>query len=329
MSLLPSSTTGDVVVLVGHPSTGSRTGAVGRTVADQLTDEPGARAHVVELGELGTGPLGEGGVAVQEAEELVRHAGLLVVAAPVFKAGYPGILKLFLDRLEPTALESVVAVPVVLTASSAHGALADLQLRVVLQAVGRPAARAVVRARGAPPRRSPAVRRRVAGPLRNGGRRGRPGAERRRRCTPDERRPSRRGPAGAGHRRGLPLGVPRPRCPGGRGHRRRWPGAGRVHRHVVDVRVDGAADGLVRGGPLGICLAHGREEPTGSAYTSWPTTRTGSPRRSPPAASTASRTCAGTPDLPVSRSSRTAPPSCTAPSSDTSLPVTTCSCSPG
>ena len=90
----------------------------------------------MELGELGTGPLGEGGVAVQEAEELVRQADLLVVAAPVFKAGYPGILKLFLDRLEPTALESVVAVPVVLTASSAHGALADLQLRVVLQAVG-------------------------------------------------------------------------------------------------------------------------------------------------------------------------------------------------
>ena len=89
--------------------------------------------HVVELGELGTGPLGEVGVAVQEAEELVRQADLLVVAAPVFKAGYPGILKLFLDRLEPTALESVVAVPVVLTASSAHGALADLQLRVVLQ----------------------------------------------------------------------------------------------------------------------------------------------------------------------------------------------------
>jgi len=136
MSLLPNSTTGDIVVLVGHPSTGSRTGAVGRAVAAQLGDEPGHSLRVVELAELGTGPLGEDGVAVQEAEELVRGAGLLVVATPVFKAGYPGILKLFLDRLEPTALEPVVAVPVILTASSAHGALADLQLRVVLQAVG-------------------------------------------------------------------------------------------------------------------------------------------------------------------------------------------------
>jgi len=136
MSLVSNTSTGEVVVLVGHPSTTSRTGAVGQAVAAQLADEFGPNPRVVELGELGTGPLGEGSVAVHEAEELVRHAELLVVAAPVFKAGYPGILKLFLDRLEPTALESVVAVPVVLTASSAHGALADLQLRLVLQAVG-------------------------------------------------------------------------------------------------------------------------------------------------------------------------------------------------
>ena len=136
MSLLPNSSAGEVVVLVGHPSTGSRTGAVGQAVATQLADEHGPGPRVVELAELGTGPLGEGGFAVQEAEDLVRQARLLVVATPVFKAGYPGILKLFLDRLEPTALEPVVAVPVVLTASSAHGALADLQLRVVLQAVG-------------------------------------------------------------------------------------------------------------------------------------------------------------------------------------------------
>jgi FMN reductase len=134
MSLLPNSTTGEVVVLVGHPYAGSRTGAVGRAVAAQLGDEPTLR--VVELNELGTGSLAAGSDAVAEAENTVRQAGLLVVATPVLKAGYPGILKLFLDRLEPTALESVVAVPVVLTASSAHGALADLQLRIVLQAVG-------------------------------------------------------------------------------------------------------------------------------------------------------------------------------------------------
>ena len=59
-----------------------------------------------------------------------------MVATPVYKAGYTGLLKLFLDTLEPTALESTVAVPVVLSASGAHGAVADLQLRLVLQAVG-------------------------------------------------------------------------------------------------------------------------------------------------------------------------------------------------
>ena len=103
---------------------------MGRTVADQLTDEPG-RAHVVELGELGTGPLGEGGVAVEEAEELVRHAGLLVVAAPVFKAGYPGILKLFLDRFGAGSITGV-AVPLMLGGSPAHSLAPEFALRPVL-----------------------------------------------------------------------------------------------------------------------------------------------------------------------------------------------------
>ena len=47
MSLLPNSSTGEVVVLVGHPYNGSRTGAVGRAVAAQLGDEPGASLRVV------------------------------------------------------------------------------------------------------------------------------------------------------------------------------------------------------------------------------------------------------------------------------------------
>ena len=63
-------------------------------------------------------------------------AHVLVVATPVYKASYTGVLKVFLDGLSATSLESTVVVPVVLAASRAHGALADLQLRIVLQALG-------------------------------------------------------------------------------------------------------------------------------------------------------------------------------------------------
>lgn len=122
----------DVVVLVGSPALGSRTSRVARTVAEALG---GDQPRVVELAEVG--PCAEKhGDSLRLAQEAVQRAGLVVVATPVYKAGYTGVLKQFLDTLDLTALEQTVVVPVVLSASAAHGALADLQLRIVLQALG-------------------------------------------------------------------------------------------------------------------------------------------------------------------------------------------------
>ena len=136
MSLSPGIWAGDVVVLVGNPVAGSRTSAVAKVVGAGLADSSTAPPKVVELADLGSALLSPEDERVQAAREAVSNARVLVVATPVFKAGYTGVLKVFLDGLEPTALESTIAVPVVLAASSAHGALADLQLRLVLEAVG-------------------------------------------------------------------------------------------------------------------------------------------------------------------------------------------------
>jgi FMN reductase len=133
MSLFPDVARDEVVVLVGNPKASSRTAAVAGTVGAGLAGDTAA-PRVIELCELAT--RGADDPALRDAQEAVQRAGILVVATPVYKAGYTGLLKSFLDGLEHTALESTVAVPVVLTASSAHGALADLQLRVVLQALG-------------------------------------------------------------------------------------------------------------------------------------------------------------------------------------------------
>ena len=136
MSLPQELPQGGVVVLVGNPSHGSRTSAVSRAVAAGLAAEVDSAVEVVELADLGAEGVAAGDDRVRRARETVTGASLLVVATPVYKAGYTGLLKLFLDTFEPTALESTVTVPVILTASGAHGALADLQLRLVLQAVG-------------------------------------------------------------------------------------------------------------------------------------------------------------------------------------------------
>jgi FMN reductase len=127
---------GGVVVLVGNPAQGSRTSEVAQVVASELVSGSNVPPAVVELAALGAAAVASGGDAVDQAVELVSRADVLVVATPVYKAGYTGLLKLFLERLDVTALDGTVVVPVVLSASPAHGALADLQLRVVLEAVG-------------------------------------------------------------------------------------------------------------------------------------------------------------------------------------------------
>lgn len=126
----------DVVVLVGSPHERSRTSSVATVVGAGLASTVGTSSVVVELAELGPTGLDPDDARLKRAQELVGGARLLVVATPVYKAAYTGLLKLFLDGLEPNALEETVAVPVVVSASSAHGATADMQLRHVLQASG-------------------------------------------------------------------------------------------------------------------------------------------------------------------------------------------------
>jgi FMN reductase len=136
MSSSPSTSPGGVVALLGNPVPGSRTRLVASVVADGLVTGTGAVPQIVDLADLGAALHSPGDERVRRSREAVHGARVLVVATPVYKAGYTGLLKLFLDGLDSTDLESTVVVPVVLSASSAHGALADLQLRLVLQALG-------------------------------------------------------------------------------------------------------------------------------------------------------------------------------------------------
>lgn len=123
-----------VVVLVGNPALGSRTSVVARTMAEEIAG--GCPVEVVELAGLGAAAIAADAPAARRARELVAAASTLVVATPVYRAGYTGLLKLFLDSLDLSALDATPVVPVVVAGSSAHGALADLQLRLVLQAGG-------------------------------------------------------------------------------------------------------------------------------------------------------------------------------------------------
>jgi len=65
----------------------------------------------------------------------VAQASVLVVATPVYKAAYSGILKVFLDLLPQTALKGKTVLPLATGGSPHHMLALDYALRPVLQSL--------------------------------------------------------------------------------------------------------------------------------------------------------------------------------------------------
>lgn len=74
--------------------------------------------------------------SVVRAIEQVASARALVVATPVYKAAYSGVLKVFLDLLPQDALKGKVVLPMATGGSPHHMLALDYALRPVLQSLG-------------------------------------------------------------------------------------------------------------------------------------------------------------------------------------------------
>jgi FMN reductase len=134
-----------VVTVVGNPRAASRTAAAAASVAELLASELGTPYRIDELVDLvtfapaifqGEAASEENREALDSAIELASSASVLVLATPVYKGSYTGLLKSFLDVLPPQALAGSVVVPVTVSAAPSHKLLADLQLRPVLAELG-------------------------------------------------------------------------------------------------------------------------------------------------------------------------------------------------
>ncbi len=139
-----------IVVLTGNPRPASRTRAVARAVAQRISQglaadpafdaRPTARPDDIDididLALIAQDLFADTHGSVATALESTRAAGVLVVATPVYKGSYTGLLKVFLDLLPSGGLTGVVAVPVIVSAAPAHQAVAELHLRPVLAELG-------------------------------------------------------------------------------------------------------------------------------------------------------------------------------------------------
>ena len=127
-----------VLVLTGSPSRVSKTAALARHLADDLVLE-GHDVRVVDLRTLPAAPLlaaDTSDPAIRAVVEAVISADGVVVATPIYKAAYSGLLKVFLDLLPQRALAGKAVLPVATGGTLAHVLAIDYALRPVLVSLG-------------------------------------------------------------------------------------------------------------------------------------------------------------------------------------------------
>ncbi|MEY9855696.1 FMN reductase [Catenulispora sp. GAS73] len=127
-----------ILAVSGSPSPASRT----VSAVDHALGWLGTRGHRtahLAVRDLPAADLLAGArdtVAVQEAFEAVANADGVIVATPVYKAAYTGLLKAFLDLLPENALAGKVVLPLATGGTVGHLLAIDYALRPVLTALG-------------------------------------------------------------------------------------------------------------------------------------------------------------------------------------------------
>ncbi|HEY9024882.1 MAG TPA: NADPH-dependent FMN reductase [Burkholderiaceae bacterium] len=126
-----------VVALAGSPSARSRSTALLRHVLARLDD--GVASSEIVLRDLPPAALVRAEAddpAIRRAREQVAAARVVVIATPIYKASFSGLLKSFLDLLPQDALRGKTVLALGTGGSAAHLLALDYALKPVLAALG-------------------------------------------------------------------------------------------------------------------------------------------------------------------------------------------------
>jgi FMN reductase len=125
------------LIITGSPSPTSRTTRLGSLVSHRLA-AMNVDSSLLELRSLPAEELLHARVdapAIAEAVASVERARGVVVATPIYKSAYSGLLKTFLDLLPQFALRDKVVLPLATGGSLAHVLSIDYALRPVLSSL--------------------------------------------------------------------------------------------------------------------------------------------------------------------------------------------------
>ncbi len=130
-----------IVSLLGSPSAASRSAHLLAQLEARLADAVDAPLDIgrIALRELPPAALllaQSRDAALVAAVRAVHEARVVLVATPIYKAAYSGLLKTFLDLLPPDALRGKTVVALATGGSPAHLLALDYALKPVLGALG-------------------------------------------------------------------------------------------------------------------------------------------------------------------------------------------------
>lgn len=126
---------GKIVVISGSPTKTSRLNGVVDYVMTQLEGSVDF-IDVIDLPAEDLLHAKFNSVAIKEATALIEKADGIIIATPVYKASYTGILKAFLDLIPQKGLENKVILPIAMGGTTAHLLMLEYALKPVLSVLG-------------------------------------------------------------------------------------------------------------------------------------------------------------------------------------------------
>ncbi|MFZ6656383.1 NADPH-dependent FMN reductase [Undibacterium sp. TJN19] len=123
-----------VLLLSGSPSSPSRSARLLHAVGEKLHQlgQQTLSLHVRDLPAQALLHADFSDPELQAAKALVAQADVIVVATPIYKAAYSGLLKSFLDILPQDGLDGKIILPLATGGSQSHMLAIDYGLRPVL-----------------------------------------------------------------------------------------------------------------------------------------------------------------------------------------------------
>ena len=123
-----------VILIGGSPSPNSATGRLLHHIGDRLASHGHqcSRLQVTELPAQALLHADFKDAAILRALAQVAASDAVVIATPVYKASYTGVLKAFLDLLPQEGLEGKLVLPIATGGSQSHMLALDYALRPVL-----------------------------------------------------------------------------------------------------------------------------------------------------------------------------------------------------